>query len=93
MIWSDRIGSANQYDAIENCKAIEGKLPSKEDFERGKKNGIREVLPNMKDRYFWSSSVHPNDSGNAYYFNGIGGDIDYGYRDNDNVSVRCVAGR
>ena len=91
-IWSDRIGSANQYDAIDNCKAIAGSLPSKEDFIRGEANGIREVLPNMKDHWFWSSSVHPDSSDYAYGFNDNDGDVEDVFR-NFYGSVRCVAGR
>ena len=93
MIWSDRIGSGNHYDVIDNCKAIAGRLPSKGDFIRGEVNGIREVLPNMKDRWFWSSSVHPYYSDYAcYFFGGSGGGI---FNDGryDGLSVRCVAGR
>jgi len=93
-IWSDRIRNANQYDAIKYCKAIEGKLPSKDDFIRGEANGIREVLPNMKARWFWSSSVHPKYSYFAYFFSGYNGFIDYYYRSNNSSSsVRCVASR
>ncbi len=94
MIWSDRIGSANQYNAIDNCEAIEGRLPSKDDFIRGEANGIREVLPNMKDYWFWSSSVYSEVSDYAYGFSGSCGDLGYGdSRDNFSLSVRCVAGR
>jgi len=91
-IWSDRIGSANQYDAIDKCKVIEGRLPSKDDFERGEVNGIREVLPNMKGHWFWSSSVRPSGSDLAYVFNGNNGVIDYFSRNFD-FSVRCVGSR
>ena len=40
----------------------------------------------------WSSSVHPNNSDNAYDFNGNNGDIDNDNRSNgnDNNAVRCV---
>ncbi len=92
-IWSDRIGRANQYDAIDNCKAIAGSLPSKDDFIRGEANGIREVLPNMKYRWFWSSSLHPGYSDYAYVFNGDYGDVDDHIRSYSGYFVRCVAGR
>lgn len=91
LIWSDFIGKYSQYDAITTCKTLGGILPSRADFERGEANGFREVLPNMKDRWFWSSSVYPNNSGLAYVFSGNDGVIDYGGR-NNNFSVRC-AGR
>ncbi len=41
-----------------------------------------------------SSSVHPDNSNNAYNFNGRNGDIDNDNRSNDdNNSVRCVGAR
>jgi hypothetical protein len=41
-----------------------------------------------------SSSVHPDNSKNAYDFNGRNGDIDNDNRDNaNNNSVRCVVSR
>jgi hypothetical protein len=42
---------------------------------------------------FWSSSVNPNNSDNAYDFNGNNGDVDNDNRDNNNNAVRCVVGR
>ena len=97
MIWSDRIGRANHYYAIENCKAIHGKLPSRDDFIRAEANGIREVMPNMKDHWFWCSSVHPNVSAFAYFFgydgnDGNSDDVSHGTLGNLR-SVRCVASR
>ena len=89
LIWSDYIGSHSQRDAVSSCLRLSGKLPAPADFKRGEANGFREVLPNMKDRWFWSSSVHPYDSDNAYGFNGYIGDIDY-YNRIYNNSVRCV---
>ncbi len=91
LIWSDLIGDKNQYEAIDNCEAIEGRLPSIDDFERGEASGIREVLPNMKDHWFWSSSVVSYNSGIAYDFSGVSGYVHDYDRDTFN-SVRCVAG-
>lgn len=56
-IWSDRVGNDTQYDAVKTCRNLGGKLPDRAAFERGESYGFREVLPNMKDRYFWSSEV------------------------------------
>jgi hypothetical protein len=93
LIWSDRVGSRSesdtQYNAVEMCKNLGGALPSKADFERGEANGFREVLPNMKDRTFWSSSINPAVAISAYYFDDDGGDLDLGYRGKYS-SVRCV---
>ncbi len=61
-----------------------------------------QVLPNLVrtpngrivSNSFWSSSVHPGDSSDAYAFNGRSGD--FGYDDRDFVggfTARCVARR
>lgn len=60
------------------------------------------VLPNQtytesgqtRSRYFWSSSVHPDDSDSAYVFSGRDGGVGYYYRYYANFSsVRCVVAR
>ena len=52
-----------------------------------------QVLPHL-DHWFWSSSVHPDDSFYAYVFNGRTGGIGYDYRDDAGYNaVRCVARR
>ena len=89
LIWSDYIGSHSQYDAVSSCRRLSGTLPAPADFKRGEANGFREVLPNMKDRWFWSSSVRPNNSYYAYGFDGGSGGGGYGDRVS-NFSVRCV---
>jgi hypothetical protein len=45
--------------------------------------------------YFWSSSVLPYDSGEAYVFDGRSGFIYYGFSryDDVDIAVRCVARR
>ena len=99
VIWSDYVGSKRNTgdvkggiiidsEATRLCKTLGGNLPERADFERGEANDFREVLPNMKDRYFWSSSVNPNVSGYAGDFNGSSGNFVY-YR-NYSDSVRCV---
>lgn len=83
------------------CRSNEGKtasagiqdksfgVPTIEEIMQAEKNGIREVLPNMWGRWFWSSSVYPHLSGVAYFFSGFNGRVDTGFRVNTN-SVRCV---
>lgn len=89
LIYGDFIGERNQYKAFESCKNLGGELPSQADFERGEANGFREVLPNMKDRWFWSSSVYSNNHASGCSFNGYDGAITYvpGYYTG---SARCV---
>ena len=84
------------------CKSDEGKaanaqisekafgIPKKSEFEMAEKNGIREVVPNMRDELFWSASIHPIISDLAFIFVGNrstgGHEIRHGYHH----SVRCV---
>ena len=49
---------------------------------RGKQNRTRKVV-------IWSGSVNPNNTDNAFDFNGNNGDVDNDNRNNNN-SVRCV---
>ncbi len=105
LFWSDRLPKTmNHYSAEKACnsslKEVAGisgvtwRLPSKEEYEQAEKNGIRKALPNMS-YWFWSSSVHRNNSDYAWLFNGYDGFVDYYYRsdgnDYDYYSVRCVA--
>lgn len=87
LIWSDFVAH-DTHNAGEICKNQGGTFPSRDDFKRGEVNGFREVLPNMKDRIFWSSSVAPYVH-YFYYFDGNVGDFGYGFVD-DYASVRCV---
>ena len=48
----------------------------------------------LGNKWFWSSSVHPDDSDFAYVLNGIYGDVYYVDRSFDfNNAVRCVQSR
>lgn len=89
LIWSDWVGRGTHEDAVQMCKNIGGELPSNADFERGRMNEFREVLPGMKDRWFWSSSPHPKRSNDSYSFYPDHGIFEYGDRRLDD-SVRCV---
>lgn len=79
----------NHYEATEKFGAA---LPTKEEFETAENHGIREVL-DMKNKWFWSSSVFPNYAAYAYYFYGSNGGIGYYYRSGGNDAAVCVAGR
>ncbi|MCM2279067.1 MAG: hypothetical protein NDJ89_13410 [Oligoflexia bacterium] len=89
VIWSDRVGSDKQPDAMATCRNLGGELPSKEDFARGEAQGFREVLPQMEKHVFWSSSFLSNSSEIAYFFNGGNGTFN-SYFDSLYFSVRCV---
>jgi hypothetical protein len=89
LIWfPEETGKYNHHDAmkLENEKK---RLPTKEEFEEAEKHGIREIL-DMNGKWFWSASVHPAYSGNAYDFYGVNGGIYNFNRYNYYGSVRCV---
>ena len=65
-------------------------LPTKADFEQAELHGIREVV-NCFKKWFWSSSINPNNSSLAFVFDGGGGDFGYYDYRNINYSVRCVS--
>ena len=97
-------------EATRACAKINGSLPTKQHFERLKRyfdfdsNGyltaqgrkdLYKVFPDMKGRWFWSSSVRPNsvppnDEDSAYVFNGRNGHFASYSRDVSYGSVRCV---
>ena len=74
--------------AIAACKAIDAAavLPTKAQFEKVR----NENIVGMNGHWFWSQSVDPANTNNAYGFNGTEAGIDgFGYRFNS-ISVRCV---
>ena len=64
-------------------KSNDAKIPSPNGLFAGSRTG---------HKAFWSSSVNPNNTDNAYDFNGNNGDIDNDNRDNNNEAALCVAG-
>lgn len=97
----------SQYDADKYCKDGGARLPTKEEFEqlakylgKGTANGYNpyladgktDLLPGLSGHWFWSSSVSPNGTDNAFSFNGYNGLVYYGSR-SSSYAVRCVAGR
>ncbi len=62
------------------------------DFVAAEKHGIREVFKDMKDRWLWSTSLHPYSYKYAYFFGSSNNAyIYYDYRDEPNSSARCVS--
>ncbi len=98
-------GKMNWVDAKAYCESkkdlgLKWSLPAKEDFRVAfhPKNPDNETFPynkrllealDTKDRFLWSSSVYSDRL--AWGFNGYYGHVDYGSRDDDQNSVRCVS--
>jgi hypothetical protein len=107
--WFDEMSKEiNQYDSVTTCNDKGQSLPTgwparlngkngfpnyDSDFVAAEKHGIREVFKDMKDRWFWSSSVRPNVTNRAYDFDGDSGFVDYGFRGYhiSSDSARCVS--
>ncbi len=84
----------NQYEATNYCSAKGQRLPTREEFIALEQRGFREAFSgDMADKFFSSSSVHPNYGYNACVFNGYNGYVYYDnrYYSNDNGSARCVS--
>ena len=100
-IWGDRLSDSytNKFEthlfatqAPVACRDLGGRLPSKVEFERGEANGIREVLPDMSSRLYWSSTAGqpPYAVWDAFVFSGDEGSVESYARNSDDVSVRCI---
>ena|SRR3990167_1935573 len=95
-IWKDITSGITWYDVEPKTytfdkavKTFGDRLPTKEEFTIAESHGFREILPNMKNNWFWSSSVHPNSTDYAYGFHGYSGNGYYDVRDLSD-SVRCI---
>jgi len=93
LVWCDvEDDTMTHYKAIELFNTDDKRLPTKEEWEEAEKHEIRFVLPNFNNKWFWSSSVHPDYSYYAYIFDGRGGDFVFD-RFNGWVSVRCISSK
>jgi hypothetical protein len=91
-VWSDRIANADQYFAESHCSSVNASLPSADDFSVGEAQGFREVLPNMRNRAYWSRNVAQMNSIEDFVgiaFVGDDGAIGADHQDSE-FSVRCV---
>lgn len=101
--WGDKLPERIRRKAAgELCaKQVEGrtkigsqlvnKLPTLEDFAGAESRGFREVLPNMKDHFYWADSSVPGARNIGHVFNGnIGKPELVVYRSINFENVRCV---
>lgn len=76
-VWYDDMAkNLNQYSSKKLCSDKGQALPSKEDFQIAESHGFREILKDMKNRWFWSSSIYPYYTAFAYGFYGSDGNFD-----------------
>lgn len=93
LVWGPKIGELNFQDAQKaaaklNDLDLKWSVPTKKEWLMAEIHDVREVLPNIKNRY-WSSSPYPTYSDIAYFFYGVYGSTGPGVRTNT-LSVRCV---
>jgi hypothetical protein len=99
LLWGDLMdGVSNQQNAEIKCSGDEGvssgagisgkifRLPTKKEFERAEEDGIRSVLPNMRDHWFWTSSpARSHKVKFAWDFSGNDGQL------NDNMPSKAIS--
>jgi hypothetical protein len=103
VIWGDRLSrrvprkeaAALCASSIANENVVNGKhldaLPTLDDFALAESHGFREVLPNMKDDYFWAASSVPGAANVGHVFSaGLGRPILILYRSINFDHVRCI---
>ena len=91
LIWLEEEKKPYTYDeAMSLFCSKDKRLPSKEEYEKAEKHGIRSVI--KFDGHHWTSSVHPYVSNLACGFYGNNGFIGYFVGRYLNGSVRCVRG-
>lgn len=101
--WGDKLPDRirRKAAAVLCTKAVDGRtkmgalllnqLPTINDFETAEHNGFREVLPNMKDHYYWIDSSVPGAKNIGHMFNGnIGKPEIVVYRSINFENIRCV---
>jgi hypothetical protein len=85
--WFDKEDKKYTFD--DAVKKFGDQLPSKIECEVAEVHGFREVLPNIKDNYFWSASVYSYDRQYAWVFNEDSGFV-RSYNRSYGLGVRCV---
>ncbi len=90
LIWTVWLAKAERYSQAYNMCADNGaSLPNRADFKSSEAAGVREVLTDMGNSYFWLSG-QPADKENAYVFDATEGDVGELYKKMLN-GVICVA--
>jgi len=78
-----------QYTCEEAREEYGSRLPTKEEYETAEKHGIRMVLEDFNDKWYWSSSVYSNNRLYSWNFYGPYGYVNFNYR-SSNYWARCI---
>lgn len=89
LIWYPKETRIFTHHEAMNLETETKRLPTKEEFEEAEKHGIRELLE-ITFGLYWSASIHPIYSTNAYGLDGNRGGISYYFRAFANGSVLMV---
>ncbi len=107
IVTNGQINRMTQSNAGKYCQDIGSRLPTKDEYIQLAKylgapqsynpyltDGKTEILPDLSQYDFVSSSVQKNDPLNIYYFDGRSGNIvSFYHGSEDGFAVRCVFGR
>lgn len=85
LIWLDDEPGTYTHKEAMKLENQEKRVPTIGELRIAWEQGIK-----FEDKWYWSSSVHPYYSNNAYVFDGRDGDVDNDYRGVSDVSVRCL---
>jgi hypothetical protein len=92
LVWMPEKNKKLNHNDAQKLQNKTKRLPTKEEFEKAEKHGIREIL-NMRNKYYWSGSVYSYHSCYAYNFSGSDGTVGFDFRTYGNGSARYVVGR
>lgn len=81
-----------EFEALSNCFEPDVGFLSTRFLSTNGLKGLYSKLPDMENRWFWSSSAHSGrPEGDAFFFDGYSGGVGSNLRDSRfQVSVRCV---
>jgi hypothetical protein len=82
-------GKYNHYEA-EKLQTEDKRLPTADECRAIEEHGFRDILLDMRGRWFWSSSVRPGNPCVALGLYGVYGYVNVVFRDFNDGSVRPV---
>lgn len=59
LIWSEKVATASQQEAMEICEKLSARLPTKEEFTRGGATAIAEVFSEKTKETYWTPLRNP----------------------------------
>lgn len=106
LVWTDKVPlKMSQSQARRLCEGrrvknvtgglkLKFRLPRISEFKTAERHGMRRVLPNLDEDWFWSASARGKDKQGVmlgYMYDGVDGKVGEAYLDDPYGAVRCVA--